>query len=144
MGAFPQPTEARGVGNYETIVLHYRGEDQDFVTIADRRKRSGVASAEINPTRFCVTTLASLSVCSLFRVTGTVYSGSVAKVAENPNYFISAARANPVIDEMTARVQHRPAKIETSRAARRGLQNVLARKRMGSVILYTWALYSWR
>jgi hypothetical protein len=91
----------------------------------------------INPNQFCVATLAALSVYSLSRGIGTVYSMSMAKVAENPTYFVSAARAIPVIDELAARARHRPASIETPSAFTRSMQNVLARKRMGSVILYT-------
>ena len=62
---------------------------------------------------------------------------SMAKVAENPSYFVAAARAIPVIDEFPARAQHRPTRMESHNAFRQGLQNVLARKRMGSVLIYT-------
>ena len=62
---------------------------------------------------------------------------SMAKVADNPNYFVSAARANPVNDELAASIRHGPVRLETPRVLKQGMQNVMARKRMGSVILYT-------
>ena len=42
-----------------------------------------------------------------------------------------------MIDELVANFRHRPATIENRADVRRSLQNVLARKRMGSVLLYT-------
>ena len=61
----------------------------------------------------------------------------MAKVAEIPNYFITAERANVVIDNLAAQPRRGPVRTENRSDVRRGLHNVLARKRMGSLILYT-------
>ena len=42
-----------------------------------------------------------------------------------------------MIDELAGHVRYKPARLEPSRPFKRSMLNVLARKRMGSVILYT-------
>ena len=61
----------------------------------------------------------------------------MAKVAEIPKYFVSAERAHGVIDEVAAQARPRALKMENRSDFRRSIHNVLARKRMGSLILYT-------
>ena len=61
----------------------------------------------------------------------------MAKVAEIHKYFDSAERAHEVIDDVAAQVRPRALKMENRSDVRRSIHNVLARKRMGSVILYT-------
>ena len=61
----------------------------------------------------------------------------MAKVAENSNLYVSIPRSNPVDNGLADQLRNNPPRIETQNAFRQGLQNVLARKRMGSLILYT-------
>ena len=102
-----------------------------------RFRRGITPNRSIYPRQFCVVTLAVLSVYSLPTSIGRDYATSVAKIAEKTDYFVSAARANPVIDEMAARVRQGPVGLEAPRAYKRSMQGILSRKRMGSVLLYT-------
>ena len=56
---------------------------------------------------------------------------------ETPNYYVSVPRANPMNNGFHADLRHGPARIETPNVFKQGLRSVLARRRMGSLILYT-------